>query len=281
MQDAREAVSTAADGTPIAWTRYNPRQAGIGGPGGRVLLVHALAMDRSNWDAVIAALPARAEAIAVDCRGHGRSGTDGQPYSVEAMADDLATVLDAAGWADAVVAGCSMGGCIAQAFAARHPRRCTGLALIDTTAWYGPEGAANWAARAAKARREGLESLLPFQRERWFGEAFRRDHPQRVAAAERVFLANDIDAYAASCAMLGAADLRPFLAGLRLPVSVLVGSEDHATPPEAARALAAAIPGAQLTILEGARHFTPIECPHEIAGALAALLEPASQGAGA
>lgn len=61
-----------------------------------------------------------------------------------------------------------MGGCVAQAFAAAYPARTDGLALIDTTAWYGPGVQAAWQARADAARRGGMAALRGFQAERWF-----------------------------------------------------------------------------------------------------------------
>ena len=93
---------------------------------------------------------------------------------------------------------------------------------------------------------------------------------QEVSAATRVFLANDPDCYAATCEMLGDADLRPWLSTFRMPVAVVVGEEDYATPIAAARQLHEAIAGSTLTILKG-RHLTPIECPDEIAGLLLEL----------
>src|SRR5213594_88028 len=48
------------------------------------------------------------------------------------------------GWRKAAVAGCSMGGNVAQAFAAEYPQRTTALGLIDTTAWYGADAAAKF-----------------------------------------------------------------------------------------------------------------------------------------
>lgn len=267
------AVTPAADGAAIHWRRYAADR-----PHGRVLLIHALAMDAANWDGVAAALPADLDVIALDCRGHGASQAGLGDFTLAQFADDAAAVMDAAGWTSAVIVGCSMGGCVAQALAARHPARAAGLVLVDTTAWYGPDGAAAWAARADKAQAEGLASLLEFQRSRWFSGGFLKAHPDRVAAVEAVFLANDLSAYRRTCAMLGTADLRASTAALDLPAAIIVGAEDYATPPAAARALADAIPGATLDILEGARHFTPIERPEAIAAAISRIAAAASAG---
>jgi 3-oxoadipate enol-lactonase len=166
-----------------------------------------------------------------------------------------------------------MGGCIAQAFAARYPERTAALGLIDTTAWYGADAPAQWRERANTARDKGLSSMGPFQASRWFGDRFRAEQPALVEATTRVFLANDIDCYAATCLMLGDMDLRPGLGALTMPVAIMVGEEDYATPVAMAQALNAAIPHSSLRVLAGARHLTPIEAPAAIASGLMPLLQ--------
>jgi 3-oxoadipate enol-lactonase len=88
-----------------------------------------------------------------------------------------------------------------------------------------------------------------------------------------IFLANDLDCYAATCGMLGDADMRHFLPALRVPVAVIVGEEDYATPVAMARQLHEAIPGSTLTIIPGGRHLTPVERPEQIASQLLTLLQ--------
>jgi 3-oxoadipate enol-lactonase len=88
-----------------------------------------------------------------------------------------------------------------------------------------------------------------------------------------VFVANDFDCYAASCALLGAADLLPYLRSFRMPVAIVVGEEDYATPVSMARQLNEHIPLSTLSVLPGARHLTPVEFPDRIASEILALLE--------
>lgn len=257
---------TVSDGEVIFY-RHWPAAASAG-PVRRILLIHPLAMDSSIWRYLADAVAGQAELLALDCRGHGQSSKPGGPYTLERFADDAAEIMDQQGWADAIVVGCSMGGCVAQAFANAHPDRTKGLVLIDTTAWYGPEAPRNWAERGEKALTAGLGSMVAFQKTRWFGDAFRENFPKRVEAAVDIFLANDPHAYAATCDMLGQADLRAALGELNMPAAVIVGEEDYATPVSHSEALAEAIPGASLHILKQARHMTPVECPEDIAGIL-------------
>lgn len=238
----------------------------------RLVLVHSLAMTAAFWDDVVARLPAEFSVLTYDCRGHGGSDKIGAPYSAEQFGDDLDEVLDAVGWDRATVAGCSMGGCVALAFAARHSDRLAGLGLIDTTAWYGPDAPTQWAERAGKAAENGLESLIGFQRTRWVSEEFLASHPETVGRYEAIFLDNELEAYGATCRMLGAVDLRDELSGIAVPTTIIVGEQDYATPPAMAEAMHREIVGSTLTVLKNIRHFSPIEAPELIAGALTGLV---------
>lgn len=239
----------------------------------RVLLVHSLAMDHTFWRPVMEELQGAASVIALDCRGHGASDKPQGPYAVEQFANDVAAVLDHAGWPEAVVAGASMGGCVALAVAAHLPKRCSGLGLFDTTAWYGPNAAAEWAERADKGLAQGLESLVGFQKTRWFSDAFRAEQVDVVDESVAVFLRNDPRAYADSCRMLGAVDLRASLPDIAIPTRIAVGEEDYATPVAMAQALYAGIRGSTLSIIQNGRHLTPLEHPRRIAGELKQLIE--------
>jgi len=238
----------------------------------RLALIHSLALDRSVWDGVARCLEGDVELVTYDCRGHGASLRTAGPYTTQLFARDLVEIVDHLGWETAAVAGCSMGGNIAQAFAAEYPKRTAALALIDTTAWYGADAPAKFKERADTARAKGMHGMIDFQLTRWFSDDFRAKHPDVVKRTFDTFVANDLDCYAASCELLGAADTRAALSTFKMPVAIIVGEEDHATPVAMARQLHEAIPQSTLTIIPGARHLTPIEFPDRIASELRGLL---------
>jgi len=266
-------VAATRDGTRLAYTV----QGGDGHAGPSIepsiALIHSLAMDRHFWRPVAEKLAASRPVLTYDCRGHGASDKPKGPYTVELLANDLADLLDHVGWRSAIVAGASMGGCIALAFAAAHATRTAGLGLIDTTAWYGAQAPAQWAERADRAATAGMSALVEFQTTRWFGDAFRARHPDVVQDCVDVFLRNDVAAYVETCRMLGAADLRAALPGMTMPTAIIVGEEDYATPVAMAEAMHHAIKGSTLTVLAHARHLTPLEAPERIAAELGALAE--------
>lgn len=244
----------------------------------RIALVHSLALDRGVWAHVVPHLVEHADVLTYDCRGHGASGTGAYDYSMPQFADDLADLLDALGWPDVLVAGASMGGAVAQQFAASHADRTVAGVFVDTTAWYGEGAPEAWRARGAKPRESGFASMLDFQFPRWFGDDYRRDHPDVLDALRETFVANDAEAYEATCAMMGGYDLRPLAPQIAAPTAVVVGSEDYATPPEMAEALAKPLGSAPVTVLDGAKHLTPLERPAEVA---AVLLDTLARAGGA
>jgi 3-oxoadipate enol-lactonase len=238
----------------------------------RLALVHSLGVDRSMWDGVVTELKDQAEILTYDCRGHGRSERRVMPYTVQLFARDLAELLDHTGWPAAAVAGCSMGGCVSQALAGLYPARATALGLISTTAWYGAKAPALWHERAEIVRTQGLRALLDSQLERWFGEGFRKVETAAARALVESLLANDVQCYAAACEMLGSADLRPYLATIAVPTTIVAGKDDLPEPLKMARALHEAIAKSELAHIPKSRHLTPVERPKETAEVLASLL---------
>lgn len=256
-----------SDGTRIAYVIHgDPKSSN------RVVLLHSLAMDHTFWNPVAQALSSEAAVLTVDCRGHGASDKPAGPYTVEQFADDLAQLMTHIGWESAVVAGASMGGCISLAFAIRHPARTKGIGLFDTTSCYGDNALPAWEERAAKAMNEGLEGLIAFQTTRWFSDRFRERSPDVVQACVDVFLRNELPAYAATCVMLGKADLRPLLHTIKAPARIIVGDEDYATPIPMAQTMHAGIAGSTLRIVPGARHLSPLEIPDDVVAELRVLL---------
>lgn len=271
--NASAGTFVASDGCPIAYTLHAASPQGGASSRPRIVLVHSLALDRSVWDGVVPLLAPHADVLTYDCRGHGQSGRPKMKFTPELFAVDLAGLLDHVQWRDAIVAGCSMGGCVAQAFGAVYPDRTNALALIDTTAWYGPNAPKDWRERAATAASKGFAALSGFQATRWVSDAFRDAHPELIRAKLDVFLANDIDCYRATCEMLGDADLRHYQPAMQMPTAVIVGEEDYAAPVAMSEQMREAMPDATLSVLAGVRHLTPIECPGVIADEILALMK--------
>lgn len=256
-----------SDGTSIACSLF---VAGHDKP--RLVLLHSLGMDRHFWEPVVAELAGAVNVLTLDCRGHGESDKPAGPYTSQRFAQDLSEVLDAIGWSQAVVAGASMGGCVSLQFAADHPNHLLGLGLFDSTAWYGETAPQDWDSRAARALSEGLQPMVEFQLSRWFSDAFRAQATPVLQSSVDTFLANDRQAFANTCHMLGAFDARAALPYIRVPTTVLVGEQDYATPLAMAQVIKDGITQAHLQVIDGARHLTPLEVPARVASELRTLI---------
>lgn len=267
MDHGSLAHAVAADGTRIA---YALGQAARHAP--RIAFLHTLGMDHTLWDAVVALLGGDAALLRLDMRGHGRSDRTAAVRDPALFAQDLGSVLDHVGWNDAIVVGSSLGGCIALQFAASYPDRASGLGLVDTTAWYGSDGLRQWNERARRAREEGLRTMVEFQETRWFSDSFREARPDLVRRCVDIFLGNDVPSFAAASEMLGTFDARQLLAGIDVPVEIIVGEEDYATPVVMAQALQRSLRGGHLTVVPAARHLTQVERPDAVTSMVKRLI---------
>ena len=103
------------------------------GDGPTIVFIHGMAMSADQWKPQMAALSDEYTTIAYDVRGHGHTGgSDREPYTMELYAADLDVLLTALDIENPVLCGLSMGGCIAQMYAARYPERVAGLVVSDT-----------------------------------------------------------------------------------------------------------------------------------------------------
>ena len=250
-----------------------PQQEGIA----PILFVHALALDGNMWQGVADALashnsPFLGGMYAIDCRGHGKSDAAEAAFTTKQFANDLLAVLKGIGVMRAHIVGCSMGGTVALAFAGHYPEAAASITVIDATAWYGLEAQSNWESREQAALTKGMDSLIEFQRARWFSPEFLEEQPAFVQEALNVFIANDVEHYANSCRMLGQADEREILQNYHGPAMVIVGEDDYATPLAMSQEIAAHIAGAKLIVIPRTRHFTPLEAPDQVANCISQII---------
>ena len=235
-------------------------------------MVHGVGGDSSNWDGVVAALPPRFRTIRVDLSGHGRSGLITAPCTVQDLARDVTDVMDALGVRTASIAGFSLGGLIAQAIALDSPARVSRIALIATVAGRTPEEQARSAARIEVVRKQGLAFIAAGNREFWFSDAFRREHPEVVEARVQQFMACDPVSYLHAFAVFAKGDFVARLGEIGVPTLVVAGEFDPAATARMARLMHEKIAGARLEILAGMRHALLIECPQRVAGLIADFL---------
>ncbi|MBI5935408.1 MAG: alpha/beta fold hydrolase [Chloroflexi bacterium] len=127
------------------------------GHGEPLVLIHGFPLDHTIWDEVVPLLQDDFDLILPDLRGFGESDAVDTPYTMDDLAADLASLLDHLGLEAASLAGHSMGGYVALAFADAYPQRTRGLALVSSQAAAdAPDRKAGRYAQAHKIAEEGI-----------------------------------------------------------------------------------------------------------------------------
>ncbi len=205
------------------------------------------------------------------------------PYSMSDLAGDAVALLDHLGLESAHVAGVSMGGMIAQTVAIEHPRRVRSLTSIMSTTgkrtvgWQDPRLLPSLIAPRKAGRESYVETSVAF----WdvIGSPAYPVDPERLA--ERAGETFD-RGYSASGmlrqmqAILGQPDRSQRLRSLRVPALVVHGLADKMVHVSGGRSTAAAIPGAELLLVEGMGHDLPPELYETFVEAIARTADRAS-----
>lgn len=246
----------------------NAAQSGEGPP---LFLFHSLLSDRASFDAIAPELARSFRTIVPELPGFGRSrAAEG---GLAAVADRMAeAVRDAADGAPAIVLGNGYGGFVALQMAIRHPAIASRLILADSGAAFSEPGREAFRSMARASQEKGLEAITDVAMRRLFAQEFQEQHPDLMKDRRAAFLQTDPDVFRAACDALASLDLRPELAGMKVPVLVLVGEHDEATPPPMSHELAAGLPLAELKIIKGCAHVPQLQSPRQFLDAVKGFL---------
>jgi 3-oxoadipate enol-lactonase len=251
-----------ADGT------VNAAQSGEGPP---MILLHSLLSDRASFDAIVPLLSPSFRVIVPELPGFGRSPAVGG--GLAEVADRIAAAVnDAAAGEPPIVLGNGYGGFVALQMAIRHPKLATKFILADCGAAFSEPGREAFRNMAAASEAKGLGAITDVAMRRLFAPEFQDAHPDLMADRRAAFLRTDGDVFRAACGALAELDLRPELGKVQVPVLVLVGEHDEATPPPMSHELAAGLPNAQLKIIAGCAHVPQLQSPEVFRDAIGAFL---------
>ena len=239
-----------------------------------VLLIMGSAASMDWWEEELCELIAAGGRFVIryDHRDTGRSVSypPGEPgYTGSDLVRDALGVLDALGVECAHLVGVSMGGAIAQVIALDHPQRAAALALISTSFADRdhsdlPGISEETAARLAIAQPEWadrvavIDYLVELQRACASDSAPFEEVAVRRVAARMIDRTTDIEAALTNHDLIDPGDPpRRRLEEVAIPTVVIHGRDDPMFPFEHGRALAEAIPSAELLPLEGVGHELP------------------------
>jgi 3-oxoadipate enol-lactonase len=247
------------------------------GEGPALFLFHSLLSDRASFDAIVPQLARSFRVIVPELPGFGQSGavSGGLADVADRMAD---AVRDAAGGDDVIVLGNGYGGFVALQMAIRHPAIAAKFVLADCGAAFSEPGREAFRNMAAASKAKGLAAITDVAMRRLFAPEFQATHPDLMADRRAAFLRTDLDVFCAACDALASLDLRPELGKVSVPVLVLVGQHDEATPPPMSRELADLLPQARFEIIPGCAHVPQLQSPRLFLDVIADFL-PATSSA--
>jgi pimeloyl-ACP methyl ester carboxylesterase len=208
----------------------------------------------------------RRRVLAFDNRGTGLSAKPPGPYSMELLADDAASVLDARGIEQADVYGHSMGGYIALQLSLRRPELVRSLVLVGT----GPGGPDHlpppaetlvvWKAAYELSGEEAVRMSLPMT----FPPGWAEEHPSEFDrwVAARLDPPTPRERWLDQVrAVDGYKDVGVEVERIGVPALVIHGELDRVVPVSNGRLLAARLPRAELVLLPNCGHAPMLEEP--------------------
>ncbi|MFN0160625.1 MAG: alpha/beta fold hydrolase [Burkholderiales bacterium] len=258
-------------------TRVGPVYAYIGGKPldatlPAVVFLHGAQHDHSVWILQSRYLAHHGFAVlALDLPGHGRS-TGAAQESVEAIAAAVVDCLDAAGIARATLVGHSMGSLIALEIAGTQPQRVEKLVLVGTAF---PMRVSKDLLTATRDDEPAAQDMVNIYSHSTYAAKPSNPGPGFWIVASNLRLMQRIrpgvmhidfracDAYSAGLERAAA---------VRCPTLLILGGRDAMTPPKAARALQAALPGQRTVLLPVSGHALMAEAPDGVLDTLREFL---------
>jgi 3-oxoadipate enol-lactonase len=242
------------------------------GVGASVVLLHAGVADRTMWREHLEPLAAAGyRVIAVDLPGFGEAPV---PQDEDAPWADVLETMDALGVERAALVGNSFGGAVALRVAAVAPDRVTALALISIPppdlAEPSAELRSAWEAETMALERSDIEAAVQAVVEAWTLPGAPPELRERVADMQRRALTAQTQAPEVPEAPDPLDGVG--LAAIAVPALVAAGEHDVSDFLTGARRMAAQLPRARHTEIEGAGHLAPLETPTAFRGLLLGFL---------
>lgn len=238
-----------------------------------VLLLHGVGLDHRMWDVQADALAVDRRVLRYDLIGHGDTSPRDGELTLYDFRDQVSAVLGAAAVDKVLLVGFSLGGIIAQRFAADFPERVAGLVLVSTVYCRTSVERAGVLERLALTERDGIGAIVQPALDRWFAPEFARSRRAQVAAVAERLATTDPDGYLAAYRIFATGDKTNgrVLRGVDCPALVVTGSEDVGSTPAIAERMAADLKRADLILLDGLRHMVTLEAADEVSGLLRAF----------
>jgi 3-oxoadipate enol-lactonase len=225
-----------------------------------LMLSNALGSTLDIWDLQMAAFTGHFRVLRYDNRGHGASDVPRGRCGMARIGRDAQELIEALKLAPVVFCGLSLGGMVGLWLGANAPHLVTRAVLANTSAHIGQPDI--WNQRIALIEAEGMHAAAGAIIQRWLTADFIERHPALTAKVLAMLAGIPPTGYTAVAAAVRDMDQRASLPAITMPVLVIAGALDPATPPAMAEAMADAMPNARLAMLNAA-HLSSVELSDE------------------
>lgn len=249
------------------------------GEGPILLFAHGLFLDGQAFRAQYEALSQSYRCIVMDMPGHGQSSHSPSGWTLDTIAEDLALMIQELFHRPVTFIGQSQGGMVGIRLAARFPELVERMVLIGTSAREEPEfRITDW-----QLRREILQNGTQQQRSQLFdriqpllnSRRWLEQFPQQAADDRQRMLHQDPQAMALAltAAVFTRGDIRSLLPDITVPVLVICGEDDPATPPELSMEIAHSLVSSELALLPETGHHPMLESAGQVTSLIRQFLE--------
>lgn len=237
-----------------------------------VVLLHSIATSSEMWSQQVPVWSKFFKVLNVDLPGHGATPAHADRTSFVNLAAGVCATMDRHEIERASIVGLSLGGMITQALLIHHPDRVRSAVLAHTVAQATPAVRDIWDQRIAAVEQTGMAGQVESTIERWFTRDFRAAAPLTVAWIEQLIAATSPRGFIAAARAIQGLDHLSALAECGQPALLVAGRHDGGAPPQAAEAMAEALPNAELEMLDSA-HLGNVEQSTRFTEAVGRFLE--------
>jgi len=235
------------------------------GSGIPLVLLHGFPLDRRMWGEQASDTSLRGRLIVIDLPGFGQSQPP-KPFSIPSLAKSIRELLAQLDALPCVLAGLSMGGYIALNFVREFQRDLRGLILLDTRAEADTaQGKENRQKMIDLVRAKGSAAIADQMQPKLLSPDTVAHRPNQVRALRQMMEAVPAQTIEhALSAMRDRPDMTEVLTSIKTPTLVLVGDADEITPPAVAQSMQKKLPDAEMVVIQGAGHMSPLEQPAQV-----------------
>ena len=228
-----------------------------------IIFIHGFPFNKSMWDMQVEALKDTYRVIAYDIRGHGNSDAGNEDFSIELFVNDLLGLMDKLKLNKTMLCGLSMGGYIALNAIENHPERFDALVLSDTQCIADTPGVKEKRMKAIESiRQNGVEKYADESIKNLFAtESFTTKTEEIKAVREMIVQTSEQSLCNTLLALSMRKETCSQLPAIKVPVLIMVGTEDKVTPPAQARWMHEKIHDSLLVPIEHAGHIANMENP--------------------